>query len=91
VFDLNTLAWTISSMDSAHRPSARYGHGLTLVGSKLYVHGGVGSSGNAFACLPMKKGDAEKEHEIAVAKCVVVEAGRWTDRVSQNIVARSSV
>ncbi len=37
------MAWTLLSAaeDSAPPPSARYGHGLTSVGGKLYVHGGI--------------------------------------------------
>ncbi len=49
-FDLVNMVWTVlSAKGSAHRPSARYGHGFASAGDKLYVHGGVGPSGNSRA------------------------------------------
>ncbi len=48
LFDPNTGIWTLLSAaaaDSAHRPSARYQHGFTSAGGKLYVHGGWNHSG----------------------------------------------
>ena len=43
-FDLATMTWT--RLAAANAPSARYGHGFTSVGGKLYVHGGYTGSGN---------------------------------------------
>jgi hypothetical protein len=41
------MNWTLHFTTSgAHHPSARDGHGFTSAGGKLYVHGGVGYSGN---------------------------------------------
>ncbi len=45
-FDPATMAWTLLSAaaDSAPAPSARYWHGFTSAGGKLYVHGGIDSA-----------------------------------------------
>jgi hypothetical protein len=41
VFDTTAMNWTrLSFALDAPRPSARYGHGFTSAGGKLYVHGG---------------------------------------------------
>jgi hypothetical protein len=42
-FDLTRMAWTLltaAATDVSSHPAARYGHGFTAIGSKLYVHGG---------------------------------------------------
>jgi hypothetical protein len=42
-FDPATRTWTLlSAALDAPRPSARYSHGFTSAGGKLYVHGGYG-------------------------------------------------
>jgi hypothetical protein len=45
-FDPATMTWTLLSAaaDSAPAPSARYGHGFTSAGGKLFVHGGYNGS-----------------------------------------------
>jgi hypothetical protein len=49
-FDPDTTTWTLlSKEDSSDLPLSREGHGLTQDGGKLYVHGGAGNKGNAFA------------------------------------------
>ncbi len=51
-FNLVNMVWTqvfVADSRGNRRPSARYGHGFASAGDKLYVHGGVGSSGNARA------------------------------------------
>jgi len=41
-FDPATMTWTLlSAALDAPRPSARYSHGFTSEGGKLYVHGGI--------------------------------------------------
>ncbi len=45
MFDLANMTWT--RLAAANAPSARYGHGFTSAGGKLYVHGGYGAGGNA--------------------------------------------
>ncbi len=45
-FDPATMRWTLlSAVLDAPRPSARYGHGFTSAGGKLFVHGGYGIGG----------------------------------------------
>jgi hypothetical protein len=49
-FDLFNLTWTLLAASAVPdgtiiRPSARSSHGFTSVGGKLYVHGGISSSG----------------------------------------------
>ncbi len=40
-FDPATMTWTqLSPAHDAPRPSARYDHGFTSAGGRLYVHGG---------------------------------------------------
>ncbi len=37
------MTWTLlSAADDARRPSARFWHGFTSAGGRLYVHGGYG-------------------------------------------------
>ncbi len=52
-FDPATRTWTLlSAAGGDGRPSAREGHGFTLAGGLLYVHGGYGitnSGGNGEA------------------------------------------
>jgi hypothetical protein len=50
-FDPANMTWTLLSAatNGAALPSARYSHGFTSAGGKLYVHGGNGNSGNGFA------------------------------------------
>ena len=46
VYDPAAMAWTdLSAASSGTPPSARYGHGFTSAGGKLYVHGGSDGSG----------------------------------------------
>ena len=41
VYDPTDMAWTdLSAAASGTPPSARFGHGFTSAGDKLYVHGG---------------------------------------------------
>jgi hypothetical protein len=43
VYDPDTKAWTnLSAPASGTSPPARWGHGFTSAGGKLYVHGGYG-------------------------------------------------
>ena len=45
-FDPNTMIWTdLSTPAFGDAPSARYGHGFTSAGRRLYVHGGNNGSG----------------------------------------------
>jgi hypothetical protein len=45
-FDPATMNWTLlSAALDVPRPFARYGHGFTSAGGKLYVHGGFGYQG----------------------------------------------
>ena len=40
------MNWTdLSAAASGTPPSARYGHGFTSAGGKLYVHGGLSDNG----------------------------------------------
>jgi hypothetical protein len=49
--------WTQLAVFDVSRPSARYHHGFTSAGGKLYVHGGYNGSGKACeGSLGMKKG-----------------------------------
>jgi hypothetical protein len=42
-FDPATMTWTqLSPAHDAPRPSARFEHGFTSAGGRLYVHGGYG-------------------------------------------------
>ena len=46
VYDPVAMTWTnLSAGASGTAPSARYGHGFTAAGGRLYVHGGEGSIG----------------------------------------------
>jgi hypothetical protein len=46
VFDPATMTWTsLSAADAARRPSARFIHGFTSAGGRLYVHGGISVKG----------------------------------------------
>ncbi len=48
VFDPATMNWTLlSAALDAPCPSARYSHGFTSAGGKLYVHGGYGTKQGA--------------------------------------------
>ncbi len=43
VFDPATMTWALlSAANDTGRPSARYDHGFTSAGGRLYVHGGYG-------------------------------------------------
>ncbi len=47
-FDPANMTWTLlSAADHAIPPSARYWHGFTSAGGRLYVHGGLEDSGKA--------------------------------------------
>ena len=49
-FDLVAMEWTRLSTDNdTQRPSARYKHGFTSEGDRLYVHGGFNGSGDSEA------------------------------------------
>jgi hypothetical protein len=42
-FDPATMTWTLlSAANDTGRPSARFSHGFTSAGGRLYVHGGIG-------------------------------------------------
>ncbi len=46
VYDPATMAWTdLSAIASGTRPPARWGHGFTSAGGKLYVHRGMSVAG----------------------------------------------
>ena len=46
VYDPAAMAWTdLSASASGTPPSSRQSHGFTSAGGKLYVHGGLGDSG----------------------------------------------
>ncbi len=45
-FDPATMTWTLlSAANDTGCPSARYDHGFTSAGGRLYVHGGYGING----------------------------------------------
>ena len=45
-FDLANMTWTLLSANKDSTwPSARWDHGFTSAGGKLYVHGGVSFNG----------------------------------------------
>ncbi len=50
-YDPASMTWyDLSSSTTGSTPSARYYHGFTSAGGKLYVHGGYADSGKAGAC-----------------------------------------
>jgi hypothetical protein len=45
-FDPGSMTWTLLLSADGTRPAARYSHGFTSAGGKLYVHGGYGRRGS---------------------------------------------
>jgi hypothetical protein len=55
-FDPVTMTWTLLSTAKTNRPPARYCHGFTSAGGRLYLHGGYNGSGDisiAIKCAPL--------------------------------------
>ena len=54
VFDPETNIWTpLSALESVYRPSARFQHGFTSAGGKLYVHGGWSYNSSTCSTYPL--------------------------------------
>jgi hypothetical protein len=52
VYDPAAMVWTdLSNAADGVRPSARYGHGFTAAGGRLYVHAGYSDMGELCICV----------------------------------------